>query len=955
MDLQLRDYIRILWRGKWFILLTTLVALATAWYFFDQRVTPSAPKYQAKATVSVQSAEVPSNLVSLSILGTSTSGLTTHTQLIQSRAVLERAVQKLNKASAGSETQPTSAQVEALRQAITVRPIEKTTLLEVSAEAGSSAEAEARANAVVEAYIDYLKAERTRAIEEAIAEVSVQLKDVGPPPDLAPEVGGVLILLGNRVERAITRVEEVNSYLETLSSDTQPSTPELGIATQLQRLTSVTAKLDTIATGIGRVAEQMAEASAQTSTRSPADSLQDVTDQLVAMSNLLTGMAASTPSLSETLTALRNQVNESKNALSSVLGKVQAKEDQGTEWSQQERSDVRDTLRLNSIAISAVAGALKALDSVATDALTRGRLVVAEERLRSSAVQIDSLVNEIGAPQAKVESTTSAQLNAVQLRIEAGSHGLETFIQQLAEGGNSMDGISTIRDAIALSRQEVDVASRQLSALLLGSLDALVRGELQSLSARLSSALSELAEVDTDLADIAKTTGPSQTTDASTLQSVQSQLIAAISILEDSSGQLSELSAQQQSVSQYGVTQAREMIDVGINLLEEGGAKLRTLQANVDDPERLKDLAKADANVKNTTTELKDVTSELRQLQTGSSPGYRELIQMRQELELSRLQPQEIPIAIVDTAVSLEATKSKGLGVIGTVLLGGVTGLLLGVLGVLVRAQLDRTINGQDGLQRWGGLSVVGVIPRAKGTGNPHLSMASDGSPSPFSESIQLLGATLEEAVRKGTRAVIITSSSPGEGKTTLSINLARVLAQYDHRVLLVDGNLRKPDVARALGLDNTEGLASALRQGHNPEDHIVSAGAIHVLADDTPDHSPVALLSSPKARTFFDRVRQDYDVVLVDAPPVPGFADTRIMAQSTDGVIVVVKAGATDVDQLDQLKKALAETGTTVLGAVLNFAPKGEYKHLRSIKYGLSVRPRGICKILRRRNPGKA
>jgi len=330
---------------------------------------------------------------------------------------------------------------------------------------------------------------------------------------------------------------------------------------------------------------------------------------------------------------------------------------------------------------------------------------------------------------------------------------------------------------------------------------------------------------------------------------------------------------------------------------------------------------------------------------------------MQQELELSRLQPQEIGISIVDTAVSLETTKSTGfLGFPGTVAMGGVAGLLLGILGVLFRAQLDRALNTRDRLQRWTGLSCLGAVPRLRKARNPHLPLASKTSPSPFSESIQLLGAELQAAVQKGSRSVLVTSRSAGEGKTTVALNLAQVLGQYGHRVLLVDANLRKPDVARALDLGKPDGLSTALKEGRDPQDYILAADGFSVLPGGASEPYPMPLLSSPAMKAFLEQAGEQYDMVLVDGPPVRGFADTRVLAQQLGEALLVVKAGATDADAVNQVKEDLESIGASLLGAVLNFAQRDDCRHLKIDNYGPSKGRSGIARLLwRRKRNGKA
>jgi capsular exopolysaccharide synthesis family protein len=200
------------------------------------------------------------------------------------------------------------------------------------------------------------------------------------------------------------------------------------------------------------------------------------------------------------------------------------------------------------------------------------------------------------------------------------------------------------------------------------------------------------------------------------------------------------------------------------------------------------------------------------------------------------------------------------------------------------------------------------------------------------------VGTSLSGPMTQGHRAFLVTSSGAQEGKTTLAVNLAQVLLQYGRRVLLVDGNLRKPEVARLLGLTGKAGLAEALASQRNPMDYVVDSDGISVLPGGTPPSNPVELLSSPAMSLFLQQAQQRYDVVIIDSPPAVGFAETKAMGKSSGGAILVVKGGSTSIESVREARDEMASAGVPLVGVVLNFAPSEECGHLRHDKYGADI-----------------
>jgi capsular exopolysaccharide synthesis family protein len=169
--------------------------------------------------------------------------------------------------------------------------------------------------------------------------------------------------------------------------------------------------------------------------------------------------------------------------------------------------------------------------------------------------------------------------------------------------------------------------------------------------------------------------------------------------------------------------------------------------------------------------------------------------------------------------------------------------------------------------------------------------------------------------------------SSPGmrEGKTTFAVNLATSLAKSGKKVLLIDGDLRKPDIGHMLNvLNNTSGLQNVLL-GEDPSGVVcvLPSSGLHVLAAN-PRHKGDAyeLLTSSTAAEQMERLAREYDHLIVDSPPTLSFPDALVWAKLTDAVILVSFAGQTTAPDLKEAKERFARIRARILGAVLSNVP---------------------------------
>ena len=259
-------------------------------------------------------------------------------------------------------------------------------------------------------------------------------------------------------------------------------------------------------------------------------------------------------------------------------------------------------------------------------------------------------------------------------------------------------------------------------------------------------------------------------------------------------------------------------------------------------------------------------------------------------------------------------------------LLGVTAGLGLGLGLVFVLEQNDTSFSNVDDLQSFTTLPVAGVVPNIRGVKNKThvqtLAVTIEDPGSVAAEQYRILAMRVrQQCDLTQARTIMITSAAGGEGKSLTAINLAAALASTaDGRVLLVDADMRKPKIAEYLNLaiGAGSGFYGLLAEGDaEPDNHVRRFSDIDVIAGGVCPGNPVAILSSPKARAVFERLKSQFAYVIVDAPPVLPIADSHILAGLVDKVLLVVRAQKTPRELFQQAVDGFEPA--SLLGAVLN------------------------------------
>jgi capsular exopolysaccharide synthesis family protein len=252
-------------------------------------------------------------------------------------------------------------------------------------------------------------------------------------------------------------------------------------------------------------------------------------------------------------------------------------------------------------------------------------------------------------------------------------------------------------------------------------------------------------------------------------------------------------------------------------------------------------------------------------------------------------------------------------------MMGLLAGLLLGVLLAFVLEFLDDTLKTAEDIEQKLRLAVLGIVPKL----GPKQTFADafDDQRSAFSEAYRSVRTALQFSTDHGVpRSLLITSPSPGEGKSTSALVLARNFAQLGKRVLLIEADLRNPSLHKALGLRGNVGLSNLLAGGAKLEDVMQSSDDERlqvILAGPLPPN-PAELLSGSKFISLLTIAAERFDQIVIDGPPVLGLADAPILANAVEGTMLVITSGKTRISTAQAALKRLHAARARVVGSLL-------------------------------------
>jgi tyrosine-protein kinase len=375
--------------------------------------------------------------------------------------------------------------------------------------------------------------------------------------------------------------------------------------------------------------------------------------------------------------------------------------------------------------------------------------------------------------------------------------------------------------------------------------------------------------------------------------------------------------------------QRQAVLDANVSTNADQTTGFLTITAQASTPRLAADVANAYARalIVNTTQSLRrEVGTAIAQLQaqaaklppksSGASQITQELARFRalqasQSGDAQMIQTASVPVGAISPRVSR------------SVILAFIVALLLGLGAVAIAESMDRRIRHPDELGDAAGLPLLSAIPK-------------EGFGAPMTHAVVEAFATLRAAltyfnVDKPISSVLITSPGKADGKTTVSVQLAQALARAGQNVVLVDADLRRPAVAKRIGMPLGEGLAAvligelALDDALHEEAHMNGrGGSLKVLQAGSPPPNPSELLGSQRMHELLDELGRKFDCVIVDSTPLLTVSDSMPLLPLVSGVILVGHIDKTSRDALSRLRFVVDSAGGHALGVVATGAASG-------------------------------
>jgi len=276
-------------------------------------------------------------------------------------------------------------------------------------------------------------------------------------------------------------------------------------------------------------------------------------------------------------------------------------------------------------------------------------------------------------------------------------------------------------------------------------------------------------------------------------------------------------------------------------------------------------------------------------------------------------------------------------------LIGLLASLTLGVALAVLQEGLDNSIKGIEDIERLVTAPPLAVVPAASavsrrgygygyGLRSRKKAEAESSSvelivlrkpTSPLAESFRALRSSiLLSTPSHPPQCILVTSPQPGEGKTSTALNLAATLAQRGSRVVIVDADLRRPGISRALGIREAKGLSGILTGAYGVDEtlaRIDELTGLFVLPAGPRPPNPADLLSSPTMGQLIGELRQRFDHLVIDSPPALAVTDATVLSRLVDGVVLIVESGMTARAALTRTHQILESAGAKILGVVLN------------------------------------
>lgn len=375
-------------------------------------------------------------------------------------------------------------------------------------------------------------------------------------------------------------------------------------------------------------------------------------------------------------------------------------------------------------------------------------------------------------------------------------------------------------------------------------------------------------------------------------------------------------------------TISQNLIEENQNLqLERGQTSKKQLDDEINSyRQNITDTQAKIETSKNDAVNLAVYQEKLRTLQSGLA----DLLKRSEEIQLSELKGLNTTSVIDEAIVPDTPIRPRPKY---NLFIAGMLGLFVSFGGIILLEFLDPSFKREEEITRYLGLPILGQIERFASRGKEKPLVLVEDSKSPISESFRIIRTNIRFAsADKSIKSILITSSSPQEGKSFITANLAGAFALSDQKTILVDADLRKPTLHHFFGLTNEKGLTDNLLKKEFDKETVQSVKGspyLKFISSGFLPPNPAELLGSKKLSEFLTDIEKQSDIVIIDSPPTNIVTDSAILGTQVDGVLLVAELGKTNRYLLKQAKDSLDKVGANVLGVILNRTShhKGYYK----------------------------
>ena len=350
------------------------------------------------------------------------------------------------------------------------------------------------------------------------------------------------------------------------------------------------------------------------------------------------------------------------------------------------------------------------------------------------------------------------------------------------------------------------------------------------------------------------------------------------------------------TIAKLGLNMTPKELQANVTATAKADTVLLNLSVRDPSPVRARDIADA------LSDEFVVMVRELETPENGSAPAARVVVEQR--------------ASVPEQPVSPNKTRNLAMGL--------AVGVLLGLGLAYLRDRLDNTVKDRQTLEQITNVGLVGSIPLDKELRKkPAITFDHDNSA--IAEAFRKLRTNLQFlAVDDPPRVIVVTSSMPNEGKSTTAINIALALAEAEHNVVLVDGDLRRPRLDKYLDLIGRVGFSTVLA-GRATLDEVLQKTPfprLTVLTSGEVPPNPSELLGSLAAKKILAELRAGFDYVVVDSSPLLAVTDASILAADADGALLMARFGQTTREQLGHAVRHPADVGAPLLGAIFTLTP---------------------------------